>query len=169
MRLAIAAALILPALVAPLAAQNRTVGTPPRMPGPSLDTATMLAQAAIRACRAKGDHVAALVVDADNVPVVLLADDGAVVLAQQLAPRKTALALHYKAASGEIAARAKNDAALAAEIKADPRMGFALAGALPLVSAGVQIGAVAVSGGSSPESDESCAKAGVAKVRVKPR
>ena len=169
MRPVTAATLMLLALAAPLAAQDRTVGTPPRMPGPSLDTATMLAQAAIKACRAKGDHVAALVVDADNVPVVLLADDGAVALAQQLAPRKTALAIHYKAASGEIAARAKDDAALAAEIKADPRMGFALPGALPLTSGGTQIGAVAVSGGSSPESDEACAKAAVAKVHIKPR
>lgn len=151
-------ALILPALAAAQPAP------PPRGPGPRLDIAIELAQAAIAACRAKGDHVAALVVDADNVPVVLLADDGSITLAQVLAPRKTALVIRYKVASGAIAERAKSDEALAAEIKADPKTGFALAGALPLLAGGKQIGALAVSGGSSPQSDESCAKAALAKV-----
>ena len=152
---------------APLMAQGNAPAPPG--PGPTLDASVALAQAAIAACRAKGDHVAALVVDAGNVPVVLLADDGAVTLAQTLAPRKTALALRYSDASGAIAERAKTDAALAAEIKADARIGFALPGALPLVVSGVQIGALAVSGGSSPQSDEACAKVGLAKVSVKAR
>lgn len=156
---ALGVALVLPGFVA-----AQPAPPPPRGPGPKLDVAIELAQAAIAACRAKGDHVAVLVVDADNVPVVLLADEGSVTLAQVLAPRKTALVIRYKAASGVIAERAKTDTALAAEIKADPKTGFALAGALPLLSGGKQVGALAVSGGSSPESDESCAKAALAKV-----
>jgi len=160
-------AIALLGLAAPLAAQAPAPA--PRGPAPRLDAAIALAQAAISACRAKGDHVAALVVDSDNTPVVLLADDGSVTLAQVLAPRKTALALRYKATSGEIAARARTDAALAAEIKADPKTGFALAGAIPLMSGGQPIGAIAVSGGSSPESDEGCAKAAVDKAGAKLR
>jgi uncharacterized protein GlcG (DUF336 family) len=156
---ALGVALALPALVA-----AQPAPPPPRGPGPKLDVAIELAQAAIAACRAKGDHVAALVVDADNVPVVLLADEGSVTLAQMFAPRKTAIVIRYKAASSAIAERAKTDAALAAEIKADPKTGFALPGALPLLAGGSQIGALAVSGGSSPEGDESCAKAALAKV-----
>lgn len=158
----LAAALAMSGLVA-----AQPVAPPPA--GPTLDSATVLAQAAIAACRAKGDHVAALVVDADGLPVVLLADDGAVPLAQSFAPRKTALVIRYKAASGVIAERAKTDTALAAEIKADPKIGFALPGALPLIVDGGQIGAVAVSGGSSPASDEACAQAAVAKVTVRKR
>ncbi len=56
---AFAGALILPALV-----HAQPAPQPPRGPGPKLDVALELAQAAIAACRAKGDHVAALVVDA---------------------------------------------------------------------------------------------------------
>jgi uncharacterized protein GlcG (DUF336 family) len=153
------AALALPGLVA-----AQSAPPPPRGPGPKLDVSIELAQSAIAACRAKGDHVAALVVDADNVPVVLLADEGSVTLAQVLAPRKTALVIRYKVASGAIAERAKTDTALAAEIKADPKTGFALAGALPLLAGGLQIGALAVSGGSSPAGDEGCAKTALAKV-----
>jgi uncharacterized protein GlcG (DUF336 family) len=156
---ALSVALALPGLVA-----AQPAPPPPRAPGPKLDVAIKLAQAAIAACRAKGDHVAALIVDADNVPVVLLADEGSVTMAQAFAPRKTAIVIRYKAASGVIAERAKTDTALAAEIKADPKTGFALAGALPLMAGGNQIGALAVSGGSSPAGDESCAKAALAKV-----
>jgi uncharacterized protein GlcG (DUF336 family) len=152
-------------VAAPLAAQ--APAPTQRAPAPKLDAAVALAQAAVAACRAKGDHVAALVVGSDNAPVVLLADDGSVTLAQVLAPRKTALVIRYKASSGSIADRAKTDAALAAEIKADPKTGFALAGALPLVVGGQLVGALAVSGGSSPESDEGCAKAALAKGGVK--
>ena len=153
-------------LGAPLLAQTPA---PPRGPGPKFDDAVVLAQSAIAACRAKGDHVVALVVDADNVPVVLFADDGAVVLAQQLAPRKTALVLRYKAPSAATAERAKNDAALAAEIKADPKIGFALPGAYPLMAGGEMVGALAVSGGSSPAADDACAQAATAKARVRKR
>ncbi|MBO9575920.1 MAG: heme-binding protein [Sphingobium sp.] len=158
------ASLIPLAFAAPLLGQ-----TPPRGPGPKFDDALALAQAAISACRAKGDHVAALVVDADNVPVVLFADDASVVLAQQFAPRKTALVLRYKAPSAATAEKAKTDAALAAEIKADPKIGFALPGAYPLTAGGEQVGALAVSGGSSPAADDACAQAAVTKASVHKR
>lgn len=159
------AALSLLGLAAPLSAQGNgpASGLGPRAPGPKLDAASALAQAAVAACRATGDHVTALVVDSDNVPVALLADDGSVVLAQTMAPRKTALVLKYKAGSAAIAARAKADAALAAEIKADPKIGFALPGAYPLMQGDMLLGAIAVSGGSSPEKDDSCARAALAK------
>ncbi len=168
MRAAIFAIMMgLSALAAPLAAQGSA--PPPRGPGQKLDAAVALAQAAIATCRATGDHVAVLVVDSGNVAVALLADDGSVTLAQTLAPRKTALVLRYKAPSAVTAERAKTDAALAAEIKADPKTGFALPGALPLMLGDQLIGAIAVSGGSSPESDEGCAKAAVAKAGDKLR
>jgi uncharacterized protein GlcG (DUF336 family) len=162
----IASAAALLGLAMPLQAQP---AAPPRGPGPKFDDAVALAQAAIAACRAKGDHVAAIVVDADNAPVVLFADDASVVLAQQLAPRKTALALKYKAPSAQTAERARTDAALAAEIKADPKIGFALPGAYPLMAGGELVGALAVSGGSSPAADDACAQAAAAKATIRKR
>lgn len=166
-----AAAMLFPALMLCIASPALAQPGAPavRGPGPALDSAIPLAQAAIAACRAKGSHVAALVVDAENVPVALLADDGSVQLAQQLAPRKTALVLRYKAASAAIAERAKSDAALAAEIKADPRIGFALPGALPLMAGQTLIGALAVSGGSSPDADDACARAAVSGAKLRQR
>jgi uncharacterized protein GlcG (DUF336 family) len=168
MRAAIAALSLL-GLSAPLCAQDNAPGPAPRAPGPKLDAAIALVQAAIATCRATGDHVAALVVDSGNVPVALLADDGSVVLAQTLAPRKTALVLKYKAGSAVIAERARADAALAAEIKADPKIGFVFPGAYPLLDGDMLLGAIAVSGGSSPEKDDSCAKAAVGKAGARLR
>jgi uncharacterized protein GlcG (DUF336 family) len=152
---------------APLLAQPASA--PPRAKGPALDVAVALAQEAVRACRAKGSHVAALVVDAANVPVALLADDGSVTLAQQFAPRKTALALRYRAPSNATAERAKTDAALAAEIKADPAIGFALPGGLPLMAGETLIGALAVSGGANAAQDHDCAAQALAKLARKLR
>jgi uncharacterized protein GlcG (DUF336 family) len=165
-------ALCLAALVMPLAAQaQQPASTPAPTParGPRLDDALRMAQAALAACKAQGSHVVAVVVDAGNLPVALLADDGSVPLAQQLIPRKTALAIKYKAPSADTAERAKTDTALAAEIRADPKIGFALPGALPLVAGGELIGALAVSGGASPQQDSTCAAAGLAKATVRPR
>ncbi len=142
----------------------------PRGSGPALDVAVELAQAAIAACRAKGDHVAALVVDSGNVPVVLLADEGSVTLAQTLAPRKTALALRYKAASGSIAERARTDAALDAEIKADPRIGFRTAGRAAAGGAGACRSARwPCRAAAAPRATRACAQAALAKVGGKLR
>ncbi len=75
--------------------------------------------------------------------------------------------IQYKVASGVLAERAKADPALAAEVKANPKIGFALAGALPLIAGDAQIGAIAVSGGAGPAGDEACAKAGLEKVKTR--
>ena len=56
-----------------------------------------------------------------------------------------------------------------AEIKADPKIGFALPGAYPLMQGDMLLGAIAVSGGSSPEKDDSCARAALAKASAKLR
>ena len=135
---------------------------------PRFDDALVAARAALAACRAQGSHVTVLVVGANNMPIVLFADDKSDGIAQQLAPRKTALAIKYKAPSADTAEKTKTDAALLTEIRADPRIGFALPGGLPIMAGGELIGAIAVSGGASPQQDAACAAAGLAKVTIRP-
>ncbi len=73
--------------------------------------------------------------------------------------------LKYKVASGEIAAKAATDTALAAEIKADPKIGTARAGAAPIKVGSDTIGVIAVSGAPGGDKDLVCTEAGVAKVQ----
>jgi uncharacterized protein GlcG (DUF336 family) len=158
------AAFAIALIVTPACAQQ---ASPARRP--AFDLALEAAQAANAACTAQGVHTVALVVDAANNPVVLLSADGAVAIAGDFALRKTAAVIQYRQSSGEVAARAAKDPALAAEVKANPKIGFALAGALPMLAGNDQIGAIAVSGGSGPAGDEACARAGLDKVKARLR
>ena len=74
--------------------------------------------------------------------------------------------MKYKMSSGEVAAKAKTDPALDAEIKADPAIGTARQGAVPLMSGPDMIGAFAVSGAPGGDKDEACVKAALAKVKL---
>ena len=66
--------------------------------------------------------------------------------------------------SGEIADRVKTDAALDAEVKADPKIGTARRGALPIKVGGEIIGALSVSGAPGGDKDEVCTQAGLDKI-----
>ena len=162
--LAAAMALALPALAQQ--APPRPAPPPPRAKGPSLAPAVQAAQAAVAACADKGYHVTALVVDSAGDPVVLLSGDGASLLSQKFARVKTATVIKYRASSGEVAARAKTDARLDAEIKADPNIGMAFAGAVLLMRGGEFIGAFAVSGAGGPQMDEACVQEALAGVTL---
>jgi uncharacterized protein GlcG (DUF336 family) len=166
---AAAMAFALPTLTGPALGQQAAPVSqppPPRAKGPALALAVQAAQAAVAACAAKGYHVTALVVDSAGEPVVLLSGDGASLLSQKVARIKIATVLKYKVSSGEVAARARTDARLAAEIKADPDIGMAFAGAVPLTKGGEFIGAFAVSGAGGPQMDEACAQEGLTKVTL---
>jgi uncharacterized protein GlcG (DUF336 family) len=137
---------------------------PPRARGPALDVSVELAQVAIAQCLANGYKTTATIVDSAGVPVAILSGDGAPERTQVIGLTKTVAALKYKMASGDVADKAKTDAALDAEIKADPKIGTARRGALLLRAGGEIIGAVSVSGAPGGEKDEVCAQAGIDKV-----
>jgi len=103
------------------------------------------------------------------VPVVMLSGDGAPERTQGVALGKTAVAIKYKVDSGVIADRANTDAALKAELAADPKIGVARRGALLIKVGAETIGAVAVSGAPGGDKDEVCAKAGIDKVAARLR
>jgi uncharacterized protein GlcG (DUF336 family) len=140
---------------------------PPRAKGPSLATAVPAAQAAVAACLANTYKVTALITDSAGDPVVLLSGDGVGVRTQAIAKTKVAAVMKYKMSSGEVAAKAKSDPAFDAEIKADPAIGVARQGAVPIMSDGQMIGVFAVSGAPGGEKDEACVKAAMDKVALK--
>jgi uncharacterized protein GlcG (DUF336 family) len=143
-------------------------GTPappaPRARGPALAPAVAAAQAAVATCLANTYKVTALIVDSAGDPVVLLSGDGVSVRTQAIAKTKIAAVMKYKMSSAEVVAKAKADPKLDAEIKADPNIGTARAGALPIMSGGQMIGAFAVSGAPGGDKDEACVAAALAKV-----
>src|ERR1700722_14438599 len=102
----------------------------PRARGPSLALAVEAAQVAQATCLTNGYKTTQLVVDSAGALVVMLSGDGAQERTQMIAGTKAAAAIRYNSSSGEVVDRAKTDAALAAEIKADPKIGTARQGAL---------------------------------------
>jgi uncharacterized protein GlcG (DUF336 family) len=106
-------------------------------------------------------------VDSAGDPVVLLSGDGASLATQIYARKKTAAVIKYKVPSADVVAKVKADPAFAAEVKADPNIGFAMAGAQPIVSGGELIGAFAISGAPGGDKDEACVTAGLAKSPIK--
>jgi uncharacterized protein GlcG (DUF336 family) len=144
----------------------RPAAPPPRAKGPALTPSVQAAEAAVAACAANGYKVTALITDSGGAPVVLLSGDGAAVRTQDIAKSKVAAALKYKMSSGEVAAKAKTDAKLDAEIKADPAIGTARQGAVLIMSGGDILGAFAVSGAPGGDKDEACVKAAMDKVKL---
>ena len=140
---------------------------PPRARGPALDVAIEAAKIAQATCVANGYKTTVTVVDSAGVPVVILSGDGAAERTQAVGLSKTSTTIKYKVPSGEIADRAKTDTALDAEIKADPKIGTARRGALPIKVGSEIIGAISVSGAPGGDKDEVCAKAALDKVKSK--
>ncbi len=140
---------------------------PPRARGPSLALALEAAQTAVATCLANGYRTTALVVDAAGVPVVLLSGDGAPERTQTVAATKAAAVIRYKAPSGDIADRVKTDPALDAEVKADPKIGTARRGALPIRVGDDLIGALAVSGAPGGDKDEACARPALERIAAR--
>ena len=152
--------------LAPAAPAAAPAPPAPRAKGPALAPSVQAAQAAVAACLANGYKVTALIVDSAGDPVVLLSGDGAAVRTQTIAKTKIAAVLRYKMSSGEVAAKAKTDPKLDAEIKADPAIGTARQGAVPIMSGGAILGVFAVSGAPGGDKDEACVTAALAKVKL---
>ncbi len=149
---------------APAAAPGAPPPAPPRARGPALALAVEAAQTAIAVCLANGYKTTATVVDSAGVPVAILSGDGAAERTQMIGLTKTTATIKYKVPSGEIADRVKTDAALDAEVKADPKIGTARRGALPIKVGGEIIGAMSVSGAPGGDKDEVCTQAGLDKI-----
>jgi uncharacterized protein GlcG (DUF336 family) len=137
---------------------------PPHGHGVSTDLAIEAVQAALAACASQNTKVTALMIDSEGIPIALVSADGGV-LTERLVASKARVALKTKMTSAEAQARAKTDPAFLATLMADPYAGAPFQGGLPVMIGGEIAGAFAVGGASSGAQDESCAKAGLAKIQ----
>ena len=126
----------------------------------SLAMAKAIAEATVADCKAKGFSTAAAVVDRAGQLIVLLRDETATAQMAEMARRKAYTARMFRITTLEFQKRT-SDPALAPQ--RDLVDILALGGGVPIQVGNDTIGGVG-SAGSTQETDDACAKAGVAKV-----
>jgi uncharacterized protein GlcG (DUF336 family) len=126
----------------------------------SLGMAKAIAEGTIAACKAKGFSTAAAVVDRAGQVMVILRDEQATPQTAEMARRKAYTALMFRMPTLEFQKRTTDPSFAAQRDVADI---LALGGGVP-VTVGTEIIGGVGSSGSSQESDDACARAGLAKV-----
>ncbi len=127
----------------------------------SLDLAKQIAEATLAACRSQGLHTSVAVVDRAGQTMVLLRDEQSTVQTAEIARRKAYTARVFRITTAEFRKRTEAGSPIAEQRSfADV---LPLGGGVPIQVGNDTIGGVG-SSGSSPEQDDACAKAGVAKV-----
>lgn len=126
----------------------------------SLELARDLAEATVKACRAEGYQVSAVVVDRSAVPMVVMRDVYASRFTTDIATRK---------ANAVVLAGVSTREFLANRPELTPVLNhmedlLVLRGGLPVQAAGSMLGAIGVSGAPGGHIDERCAQAGLDKV-----
>jgi uncharacterized protein GlcG (DUF336 family) len=124
----------------------------------SLETALKAAQAAMARCRAEGLQVGVTVVTRDGQPQVMLRDVLAPELTLRVSRRKAYTAASFDSPTSRLRSQAAGGLAHVPGLLFD-------AGAVPIDAAGMQFGAIGVSGAPSGLTDEACARAGAEAVQ----
>lgn len=127
----------------------------------SLGMAKTIAEATLAACKSKGYNTAAAVVDRAGDVLIMLRDEQASSQVLEMARRKAYTAKMFRVATKDFQERTQNDPARAAQ--RDLADILALSGGVPIQVGNDTIGAIG-SAGSTLETDDACAKAGIAKV-----
>ena len=158
-RIAAAAIAFAPCIAAAQLASEPTIGA---------DAAMDAAQAALKQCRADGEHVSVTVVDASGRAKVAIRDDGAAPHTAEHSMRKAYTALSYKTASADYGKRAAEAKGVAIGPQLLPNITTA-AGGVPIRVGNAVVGAVGVSGTPGErgggEHDAKCAETGAARVK----
>jgi len=124
-----------------------------------METALRIAQAAIKQCRKEGVQIAVTVVDRSGVVQVALRDVLAMDITLPISKQKAHTAMAFNAALSTLEDRFTKPFQVA---KID---GLVIsAGGIPINIGGSILGGIGVSGAPSGETDEKCAKAGLAAV-----
>lgn len=126
----------------------------------SLAMAKAIAEAAHASCKAKGFNTSVAVVDRAGQVMVLLRDEQSTAQQAEMARRKAYTARMFRTSTLEFQKRTSDPAFAAQRDIADI---LALGGGVPIQVGTETIGGVG-SSGSSQETDDACAKAGIAKV-----
>lgn len=127
----------------------------------SLPLAKTIAEATLAECKAKGFSTSAAVVDRSGQLMVLLRDEQAGPQTAEMARRKAYTARMFRITTAEFQKRTLENPGQAAQ--RDLADILALSGGVPIKVGDDTIGGVG-SAGSSLETDDACAKAGIAKV-----
>jgi uncharacterized protein GlcG (DUF336 family) len=127
----------------------------------SLAMAKTIAEATLAECRSKGYNTSAAVVDRAGQVLVILRDDQATAQTAEMARRKAYTARMFRTTTLEFQKRTTTDPTYAAQ--RDVADVLALGGGVPIQVGNETIGGVG-SSGSTQQTDDACAKAGVAKV-----
>jgi uncharacterized protein GlcG (DUF336 family) len=127
----------------------------------SLAMAKTIAEATLAACKSKGFHTSAAVVDRAGQVLVILRDEQATAQTAEMARRKAYTARMFRITTMEFQKRTTGDSAR--EAQRDIADVLALGGGVPIQVGDDTVGGVG-SSGSSQEGDEACAKAGIARV-----
>jgi uncharacterized protein GlcG (DUF336 family) len=135
----------------------------------SLGLAKTIAEAALAECKAKGYHTTVAVVDRAGQLLVLLRDEAAAPTTVEMARRKAYTARMFRMSTQDFQKRTTPDQPYAGQRNVTDML--ALSGGVPIQVGSdpankETIGGVG-SSGSSLETDDACAKAGVAKVADK--
>ena len=126
----------------------------------SLGLAKTIAEAALGACKSKGFSTSVAVVDRAGQLMVLLRDEGASAQTAEMSRRKAYTARMFRTSTLEFQKRTSDPGFAAQRDVSDI---LALGGGVPIQAGTEVIGGVA-SSGANQESDDACAKAGVAAV-----
>jgi uncharacterized protein GlcG (DUF336 family) len=127
----------------------------------SLGLAKTIAEAALAACREKGYHTAAAVVDRAGQVLVILRDEQGSPQIAEMARRKAYTARMFRTTTLEFQKRTQDNPQYAGQRNLPDIL--ALSGGVPIKVGDETIGAVG-SAGSTLEQDDACSKAGIAKV-----
>jgi uncharacterized protein GlcG (DUF336 family) len=127
----------------------------------SLAMAKTIAEAALAECQGKGYHTAVAVVDRAGQVLVILRDEQGTAQQVEMARRKAYTARMFRTSTLEFQKRTGSDPSLLPQ--RDVADILALGGGVPIQIGSETIGGVG-SSGSSQETDDGCARAGIAKV-----
>jgi uncharacterized protein GlcG (DUF336 family) len=126
----------------------------------SLSMAKTIAEGALDECKKQGFNTAVVVLDRAGQLLVLMRDEAASPVTLEMARRKAYTAKMFRTSTLDWAKRTADPALAPQRNLADV---LALGGGVPIMVGNDAIGAVA-SSGSSPERDDACARAGIARV-----
>jgi uncharacterized protein GlcG (DUF336 family) len=127
----------------------------------SLAMAKTIAEAALADCQGKGFHTAVAVVDRAGQVLVLLRDEQGTPQQAEMARRKAFTARMFRTSTLEFQKRTASDPSLLPQ--RDVADILALGGGVPIQVGDEIIGGVG-SSGSNQNTDDACARAGIAKV-----
>ena len=158
----LAATLSLPALSLPALADKHALVTFKSL---TLETAMEVAQGALKACRDGGFQVAVAVVDRSGVLQVVLRDRFAGPHTPETARRKAWTAISFRTDTQQLA-EATQPGEMVSGVR-DIEGALMLGGGVQILSAGSLVGGVGVSGAPGGDSDDACARAGIAAIEDK--